>query len=229
MKLSQNEINFYHENGYLIIDGLFSQSEVQKLDRATSTFKNLKDLPNVILETSGSIRSIFAPHQHSPEYNDLYRNERLINPSKQLLDSDIYLYQFKLNNKQAFEGDWWEWHQDFPYWNIDDGVKNPQMISAMILMQDTSSLQGPLVVIPKSHKNGILDFEPKEHLALKTEANSDEDFKDSLSADLKYTGKKELVKQLIDENGFVEVVGKIGTCCFFHPNLFHASNANISP
>ena len=223
MILSKEQIDYYHENGYLVVDSLFSKTEIEVLNEETLKFNQFKELPNVILENNGDVRSVFAPHKMSNFYDDLYRQDRLITPSKQLLGSDIYLYQFKLNNKKAFVGDWWEWHQDFPYWHLDDGVQAPQMISAMILLQDTTTIQGPLTFIPKSHQNGIVDFEPKEHL------NGTTDLKNSLTADLKYTIKKNIITQLINENGFFEASGSAGTCIFFHPNLFHASNSNISP
>lgn len=229
MILKEEQINFYHENGYLVINNLFSKSEIETLNNEILMFNYLKELPNVILEENGEVRSIFAPHKISKKYADLYKQNRLVNPAKQLLNNDIYLYQFKLNNKKAFVGDWWEWHQDFPYWHLDDGVNFPQMISAMILLQDTSTIQGPLTFIPKTHKRGIVDFEPKDHLATISNSDINTNLKHSLTSDLKYTIKKNIITELIDENGFFEATGLAGSCIFFHPNLFHASNSNISP
>lgn len=229
MTLKEEQINFYHENGYLVIDNLFRKSEIEILKEEASKFNHLKELPNVILEKNGDVRSVFAPHKISSQYDDLYKQNRIVNPAKQLLGGDIYLYQFKLNNKQAFVGDWWEWHQDFPYWHLDDGVDSPQMISAMILLQDTTTIQGPLIFIPKSHKHGIVDFEPKEHLMAISNSGISTDLKNSLSADLKYTIKKNIISELINKYGFFEASGAAGSCIFFHPNLFHASNSNISP
>ena len=228
MTLKEEQINHYHENGYLIINDLFSKSEIETLNAEVLKLNKLKDLPNVVLEKNGDVRSIFAPHKFSEKYHDLYRQTRLVEPVKQLLKSDIYLYQFKLNNKKSFVGDWWEWHQDFPYWHLDDGVNSPHMISAMILLQDTTTIQGPLTFIPKSHKNGIVDFEPKDHLATKSDSPG-LDLKHSLTADLKYTIKKKMIGELVNQYGFYEAVGSAGSCVFFHPNLFHASNSNISP
>lgn len=229
MNLSHEQIDFYHTNGYLVIENLFTRSEIDVLQQEALLFNNHKELPNVILEKSGDVRSVFAPHTISSKYDDLFRLKRLVIPSQQLLGEEMYLYQFKLNNKKAFVGDWWEWHQDFPYWHIDDGVSTPQMISAMILLQDTTTIQGPLVFIPQSHKNGIVDFEHKAHLGDVSKLMENTNLENSLSADLKFTIKREIVKDLIDKYNFFEASGPAGTCIFFHPNLFHASNANISP
>lgn len=229
MILKEEQISFYHENGYLVIHDLFSRSEIEALNEETLKFNSLKELPNVILEDNGEVRSIFAPHKISNKYNDLYKQSRLVNPTKQLLGVDVYLYQFKLNNKKAFVGDWWEWHQDFPYWHLDDGVSSPHMVSVMLLLQDTTTIQGPLTFIPKTHKNGIVDFEPKNHLEVTSNSDINSSLKHSLNSDLKYTVKKNIITELINKYGFFEATGLAGSCIFFHPNLFHASNSNISP
>lgn len=224
MELTKKQINEYHTKGFLILDTLFNKEEIQSLTEAVRKIDN-KPVPNIIREENGEIRSVFAPQHTRKEFNWLYKQERLVKPTQQLLDnSSIYLYQYKLNNKRAFKGGAWEWHQDFPFWYIDDGVKEANMLSVMILFQDTDYVQGPLMFIPKSHKTGIADFEPKEHLT--------EDkivLENSLNGDLKFTVKYDLIKQMVDENGIEGGIGKIGTVIFFHPNVYHASNANISP
>ena len=32
------------------------------------------------------------------------------------------MHQFKLNAKAAFEGEVWQWHQDYGTWARDDGM-----------------------------------------------------------------------------------------------------------
>jgi len=142
MKLTKTQIHHYHKNGFLIIDGLFTEEEVQ------------------------SIRDVVVPTQ------------QLLN------DPSIYLYQYKLNNKKAFGGGIWEWHQDYPFWHIDDGVKESNMLSVMVLLQDTDHAQGPLMFIPRSHTTGIADFQHKAHLTEGTIA-----LENSLNGDLKFTIK----------------------------------------
>ena len=224
MKLTELQINEYNENGFLIIDALFSEEEIVGLRNGILKIDD-KPIPNIIREENGDIRSVFAPHHIKEEFSWLYKQDRLVTPAQQLLNDDaVYLYQYKLNNKKAFKGGFWEWHQDFPYWHIDDGVKEPKMLSVMILFQDTDYVQGPLMFIPKSHKTGIADFQPKEHL---TEENIK--LENSLNGDLKFTIKNELIKKMVDQNGIKPGIGKIGTTIFFHPNVYHGSNGNISP
>ena len=37
-----------------------------------------------------------------------------------IFDEDLYMHQFKINGKMAFEGDVWQWHQDYGTWKNDD-------------------------------------------------------------------------------------------------------------
>lgn len=224
MQLTAAQVQEYHEKGFLIIDGLFSPEEIQDLRNGVEKIGD-KQMPNIIREDNGAIRSVFAPHELREEFDRLYQQERLVTPAQQLMgDPNIYLYQYKLNNKKAFDGGIWEWHQDFAFWHIDDGVERPDMLSAMVLLQDTDHPQGPLMFIPGSHKKGIVDFHDKEHLAGK-----EVDLLNSLNADLKYTVDHKRIKELVDLKGIVTGTGQAGTCIFFHANLFHASNANLSP
>ena len=224
MKLASSQIQEYHEKGYLIIDGLFSPKEVRKLMAGIGKINNTP-MPNIIREENGDIRSVFAPQGFLAEFDWLYKQERLVTPAQQLLnDSSIYLYQYKLNNKKAFGGGIWEWHQDFPFWHIDDGVDRPVMLSVMILLQDTDHAQGPLMFIPKSQKAGIADFQYKKNIT-----GMEVDLINSLNSDLKYTIKNERIREMVDQDGIISGIGQAGTCIFFHPNIYHGSNTNISP
>ena len=224
MELTTAQIDRYHKNGFLIVDGLFTEEEVQSIRDGVHQIDD-QPMPNIIREENGAIRSVFAPQTIREEFDWLYKQERLVVPTQQLLnDPSIYLYQYKLNNKKAFGGGIWEWHQDYPFWHIDDGVKESNMLSVMVLLQDTDHAQGPLMFIPKSHTTGIADFQPKAHLTQGTIA-----LENSLNGDLKFTIKNELIKKMVDQDGIEQGIGKIGTAIFFHPNVYHGSNANISP
>ena len=222
--LNKEQIEFYHLNGYLVLENIFSSEELKKLKTKLLNFKNHTSEPNVICEENGDIRSIFAPELQEPIFGDLFKDKRILTASEALLNSSLYLYQYKLNLKAAFVGKFWEWHQDFPYWHLDDGIKKPNMISVMLLLDDVQSAQGPLLVIPESHKNGIVNFEKKAHLLDKNDS-----LLNSLNSDLKYAIDKDLVKEYAKKNKIISLEGRQGTVIFFHPNIFHASNTNVSP
>ena len=46
-----------------------------------------------------------------PSTRKLIRNQSIIDPVKQILGSDVYVFQCVLNLKKAFTGDVWQWHR----------------------------------------------------------------------------------------------------------------------
>jgi ectoine hydroxylase len=224
MKLTNNQIQFYCQYGYLAVDNLLDKTEIQKVKNGLAKFEELKHLPNIICEDDGTIRSIFAPDKYDDIFDKIYRDERFVEPAIQLVEDEIYLYQYKLNFKKPFSRQLWEWHQDFAYWKLDDGVPKPDMISIMIYLDDARSYQGPLTIVPGSHNFDIVEFKKKEILY-----NGNASLMNSLGADLKYTVNERIIEELADRFGIEVLEQKAGTAVFFHPNLFHASNSNISP
>jgi ectoine hydroxylase len=233
MKLTKEQITFYNENGYLKLENYLTADEVETLySEFPKTIE--KSSPRIILEDNGSVRSVFAPHFVNQTYSRLSRLDRFIVPAEQLIGNKVYLHQYKINTKKGLQGDWWEWHQDFPYWYFDDGIKNPELVSIMLYLQDTNASNGALLLIPKSHRSGIAKFENKDPHALKekikyNDHHKNKDYLSSLNSNIKFTVDHELVKRLASTHGIVEGCGKKGTVLFFHGNIFHASNTNLTP
>ena len=67
----------------------------------------------------------FAAHMYSTPYAKLARHPRMIEPIKQVFGEDVYMHQFKINGKTAFDGDVWQWHQDYGTWANDDQMPLP--------------------------------------------------------------------------------------------------------
>jgi ectoine hydroxylase len=130
-----------------------------------------------------------------------------------LLDGRLYMHQFKVNAKVAFEGDVWQWHQDFGTWNRDDEMPEPRAMNISIFLDEVTPFNGPLFLIPGSHEAGIL------------EAGHD---LETTSYPL-WTLDKETVRAMADKNGIVAPTGPAGSILLFHCNLVHASPPNISP
>ncbi|EGJ29558.1 protein involved in biosynthesis of mitomycin antibiotics/polyketide fumonisin [Moorena producens 3L] len=151
----------------------------------------------------------------------------MLEPAHQLLGSQVYLYQFKINLKAAFGGDVWPWHQDFIYWHKEDGMPLPKVISLAILLDDLNEFNGPMIFIPGSHKPGILDLEAS---VAKTEANPETaDWKVNVSANLKYCIPPQTVTQLVKKFGILAPKGTAGSILLFDSNVVHGSVTNISP
>ena len=67
------------------------------------------------------------------------------------------MHQFKINGKMAFEGDVWQWHQDYGTWKNDDLMPTERAMNVAIFLDDVNEFNGPLMFIPGSHKKGVID------------------------------------------------------------------------
>src|SRR6059058_6594944 len=81
--------------------------------------------PEVWKEKSGAPRTAFAAHTYNEGFRLLGSHPRLIEPVEQLFGEKLYMHQFKVNAKAAFDGDVWQWHQDYGTWARDDGMPEP--------------------------------------------------------------------------------------------------------
>ena len=233
MTLSKPQISNYHETGYLFIENVFDEEEVQRLLKEMESIIT-ENCEQRILEKNGAVRSFFSPESKSKLFADLIRLDRLVYPAKQLLRSEVYKHQTKLNTKQALMGDWWEWHQDFIYWNKEDGMQEPNVVTAMIYLNDVNEFNGPLVVIPGSHKKGQIDISANKAQSSKgndwfSKYVQSKNYMSSLTTNLKYTLKDNMLSEMIKGNGLSSIKGPAGSVVFFHGNLFHASSNNLSP
>ncbi|MDY6937890.1 MAG: phytanoyl-CoA dioxygenase family protein [Cyanobacteriota bacterium] len=217
MFLTQAQLNCYRERGFLVLENLFSSTEITLLRQEMNQLSD-RDTPERILEKSGAVRTIFAPHQYSPAFSTLSHLPRLLEPAQQILESDVYIHQYKLNAKAALDGDRWEWHQDFLYWHKEDSMPEPRAINVVVFLDDVDEFNGPLLVIPGSHRQGTIDL-----------ASNCSGWQSTLTADLKYKIDKHLLSKLLEDSQIVSIKGSAGFVLLFDCNLFHASAGNLSP
>jgi len=128
------------------------------------------------------------------------------------------MHQFKINGKMAFEGDVWQWHQDYGTWFNDDLMPTARAMNVAVFLDEVTEFNGPLLFIPGSHKKGVI--KAKHDLT-------------TTSYPL-WTIDNDLIKQLIDraggiKSGIVSPKGPAGSMIIFHSCLVHASSNNLSP
>jgi ectoine hydroxylase len=227
MQLSREQIESYRRDGYLFLPAMLSAEEIAGFHAALPALFS-QDTPRRILETDGvTVRSHYGAHADDSRYGALVRDARMLQPARQLIGDAVYAYQFKINSKLAFSGECWAWHQDFIYWQREDGVPMPHMTTVAVFLDEVKEFNGPLVLVPGSHSAGVIDVESR---AAKPAAYADSpDWVASLTADIKYSVPQATVAMLAAANGLVAPKGPRGSLLFFHPNLVHASAANISP
>ena len=117
------------------------------------------DRKEVWRESSGVARTAFAAHQYNEAFRRLGRHPRLIEPVMQLVDGPVYMHQYKVNAKAAFDGEVWQWHQDYGTWARDDEMPEPRAMNIAVFLDDVTAANGPLLFIPGSHKTGVFEGE----------------------------------------------------------------------
>src|SRR5579863_3199505 len=114
--------------------------------------------PEVIREKGTEApRSAFYVQTWNALFERLARHPRLVGPGTHLLGSDkLYMHQFKINAKAAFDGAVWQWHQDYATWYEDDQMPSSRAMNIALFLAEANEFNGPLMLIPKSHRNGRL-------------------------------------------------------------------------
>jgi ectoine hydroxylase len=234
MKFTETQVEDYRQNGFLLIENLFSKTEIDLIKQ--EMYKVIgEDCSRRILEKSGAVRSFFAPDLSSDLFSRIVRIRKLVEPSSQLIGDEVYAHQTKINSKFAMIGDWWDWHQDYTYWKLDDGMPAPEVLTAMIFLTDVTDFNGPMLLIPGSHKAGTVNEGENIPVRVDNESKWFREYQASatymsaLTADLKYTLKRHTIADWVEKNGIRSAKGAAGTVLFFHGNIFHASSNNLSP
>jgi ectoine hydroxylase len=212
VKLTAEELARFDDEGYLFFPGRFSPEEAAVLkDHADQVYAMERE--EVWREASGVARTAFAAHTYDEAHRRLGRHPRLIDPVMQLLGGPVYMHQYKINAKAAFDGEVWQWHQDYGTWKRDDDMPEPRAMNVSVFLDDVTAANGPLLFIPGSHKQGVL------------EAGHD---LETTSYPL-WTLDRDTVSRLAERGGCVAPTGPAGSVLLFSSLLVHASPPNISP
>src|SRR3982751_5486765 len=213
MKLSADQIARFEGDGYLFFPSLFTPPEIKALTDEVPGLYAQQRPENVREKTGDVVRTNFAAHLYSTPFARLARHPRMVEPIKQLFGEDVYMHQFKINGKAAFDGDVWQWHQDYGTWTNDDQMPEARAMNVAIFLDEVNEFNGPLMFIPGSHKLGVLDA---EHDTATT------------SYPL-WVITHDTITKLVERGGIVAPKGPAGSMILFHGCLVHASTSNLSP
>lgn len=226
--LDAAQVRRFDEHGYLNVESMFSPQEVGLLDDAVSalvdeltpTIGDAENAERLIVEPgSDAIRSIFSFHRESGPLGQVVGEDRLAGVARQLLASDVYVHQSRVNRKPGFRGEDFGWHSDFETWHTEDGMPTPRCLSASVALTDNHSFNGPLMVMPGSHRWFVTCPEP----------TPPRNHESSLEQQEVGVPDDDSLQMLYDRCGIEQCTGPAGSVTFFDCNLMHGSNTNISP
>ena len=199
----------YDRDGYLIRKGAFSSEEISLLYGLAVGDHVLRDNALDLNDQSGKRTKLtlwFTPGDDA--YGLLTRSEQTVETARELLGGgEVCHFHSKLMQKEPKVGGAWEWHQDYGYWYKNGFLYPDAMISVMIAFTEATRENGCLQVLKGSHKMGRL-----EHHFVGEQQGADAPF---VHEAMKFCEKE-------------YVILEPGDALFFHSNLLHMSDANLS-
>jgi ectoine hydroxylase len=214
MVLTAEQLEQFRDVGLLALPELFTPVEVAAIvDRLPRLFGE-RCPENFRERSSDVVRTAMGLHLRDDLFARLVRDPRLVQPARQILGDDrLYIQQVKVNAKQAFTGEQWQWHYDFATHHHEDGVPEPLALNLHILLDEVTEFNGPLVFIPGSHRDGpaptALDIVTTSYPL--------------------WTVGPEVVGPLAERGGLVCPKGPAGTVLIFGDAMVHSSPPNMSP
>ena len=216
-------LRLYQQRGYLHFEGFFQPSEIEHIVSEINRLRNSEELegqPSVITEpSSDEVRSIFEVHERGDVLASFCRHPRLVAIARQLLGSDVYFHQSRLNYKPGFSGKEFYWHSDFETWHVEDGMPRMRAVSCSVSLTDNDHFNGPLMLIPHSHNTFVacVGETPEDH------------YQQSLKKQEYGVPDETTLSRMVEECGIEAATGPAGSVTFFECNVMHGSNSNITP
>ncbi|MFB8279464.1 ectoine hydroxylase [Nocardia colli] len=215
-------VNF-DTDGFASVDDLLTPTEVADFSAEIGRLAgdpSLRDDERVIVEKSSKrVRSVFEVHRLSAAIADLTRESRVAGLARQILGSEVYIHQSRVNYMPGFRGTGFYWHSDFETWHAEDGMPAPRAVSLSIALTDNYPINGSLMVMPGSHRTFVpcLGSTPAEH------------YRESLQEQEIGVPTQDDITTLANTYGISQFTGRAGSALLFDSNLMHGSSNNITP
>ncbi|MEO6330434.1 MAG: phytanoyl-CoA dioxygenase family protein [Ginsengibacter sp.] len=209
-QITADNIDNYNRDGFLMVKDFLQAQEVEKLYNIATGDDTLQSHAFDLNDQSGKKTKLtlwYTPGNDA--YGLLTKSNRMVKSVDKLMDgnSDVCHFHSKLMQKEPKVGGAWEWHQDYGYWYKNEFLLPHQMMSVMVAITDAYKANGCLQVIKGSHKMGRI-----EHGFAGEQVGASQHYVD-------------LALKTMD---LVYVELKAGDALFFHSNLLHRSEANLS-
>ena len=213
----------FDADGFLTVDQIIDPDEVAayraEMRRLAADPRFMADSRTIVERDSQEVRSIFEVHKISELFADLANDPRLVDIARQILGSDVYIHQSRVNYKPGFTGKDFYWHSDFETWHAEDGMPLMRAVSISIALTPNEVYNGGLMIMPGSHKTFVscVGETPADH------------YKESLKNQEIGTPDQESLTTLANRHGIHLFTGPAGSATVFDSNCMHGSNGNITP
>ena len=202
----------YRHDGFIVVPNVFSAGEIAELRAVTEEFvrssakiaanDEIYDLEDTHSAADPRVRRIKTPHAHHDAYFRASRSPAVVAILKELWGSVRY-DTGKLNLKSAGYGAPIEWHQDWAFYPHT----NDDLAAVGIMLDDVDMQNGPMMVVPGSHKGPIHDHHGPNG---------------------RFCGAMEPDHCDIDLSTAIPCLGKAGSITVHHVRAVHGSATNFS-
>ena len=210
--LSHEQIEFYREQGYLLVEDAVEEPLLERLrastyemierSRAVTASDAVFDLDEGHSAAQPKLTRIKQPHVHLPAFFDVLHSPRVKAVLQALLGPTVRLQTTKLNTKAPGGGAAVEWHQDWAFYPHT----NDDLLALGLILEDVDEANGPLMVVPGSHKGPVL----------------------SHFANGVFAGAVDPGDPLFERDKAVTLAGRAGSMSVHHVRLLHGSAPNNS-
>ncbi|ALO06234.1 Ectoine hydroxylase [Streptomyces venezuelae] len=217
------ELAEYDRDGFVTVDELVTPAEVDELraelDRLVTDPAVRADERAIVEPRSQEIRSVFEVHRLSEVFGRLAEDPRVVGRARQILGSDVYVHQSRVNVKPGFGASGFFWHSDFETWHAEDGLPRMRTVSVSIALTANHTTNGSLMIMPGSHRTflGCAGATPRDN------------YKQSLRMQDAGTPSHEALTTFADACGIRHFTGPAGSATWFDCNALHGSGDNITP
>ncbi|WP_299088686.1 phytanoyl-CoA dioxygenase family protein [uncultured Metabacillus sp.] len=171
--ITLKDAEFYKENGYLLVKGVFSKDEVEQMKNAVEQI--IQCAANAKLDRNHAWQGDYIPpnelkrlvlkgfhdvHYHDASFTKAISHPNMVAILQKLIGPNVQLHHSKMLVKPPEKGAAFPMHQDHPYFPHD----NHTMLAASVHLDDADLENGCLRVIPKSHKQGPISHIGRHYL-----------------------------------------------------------------
>jgi ectoine hydroxylase-related dioxygenase (phytanoyl-CoA dioxygenase family) len=212
-RLSEDQVNFFREQGYLSGVQLLNENQIEHLrTELTEFFEKSHEGQELWYEyhtneSSDPSRTLFhalGAWRLRKGFHDILWNPAFVVPASQLLEGSVRFWHDQLFCKPAKHGGNVAWHQDYSYWTR---TKPMAHLTCWIGLDPATKENGCLQYIPGSQDWELL---PMTELA----------------------GDMDGIKKVLNEQQFeqfqkpIAIELEAGQCSFHHPLMVHGSHSN---
>ena len=213
-RLSDDQVAFFHQNGYLAGVRILTDDQVDALQADLSELMEPSHARQALFyefhsnestDPSTVLFHALGAWRITPGFHDVLWSPAFVMPASQLLGGAVRFWHDQLFCKPPRHGGVVAWHQDYSYWTRTQPMAH---LTCWIALDDTTQENGCLQYIPGSHKWDLL---PKPALA----------------------GTMDAIQSVLTDDQraqFQPVAVELprGFAAFHHPLMLHGSSANES-